>query len=266
MDVAPLLRCSSCRSSPLEQRGRELACPGCGAIKVPRGGYLDLLAEGRGAPTAASAEQRLMESELIARLYERVWRPSFVRLMAGSGASASTGGFGGEFFLHKNALGMDERGGPWLDLSCGPGLFARGMGAAAPADWVVGLDISRAMLEVAARRVADYPNVFLVRGDAHDLPLSSASFSGVNNAGALHAYDDPEAVFSEVLRILRKGGVFVGSTFAPSRTLAGRLASKVGGIRRFEPGELRAWLSRIGFADYEELRLADSIVFKVRRP
>ena len=30
--------------------------------------------------------------------------------------------------------------------------------------------------------------------------------------------------------------------------------------------ELRAWLSRIGFSDYEELRLGGSFVFKVRRP
>jgi ubiquinone/menaquinone biosynthesis C-methylase UbiE len=140
------------------------------------------------------------------------------------------------------------------------------MGAAAPGAWVVGLDVSRAMLEVAGRRVHGYANVALVRADAHDLPFGDGVFGGVNNAGALHAYDDPEAVFSEVLRVLAKGGVFVGSTFAPSRSLVGRVAARVGGIRRFEPSELRGWLSRVGFADYEEIRLGGAFVFRVKRP
>ena len=30
------------------------------------------------------------------------------------------------------------------------------------------------------------------------------------------------------------------------------LAARAAGIRRFEPSELRAWLQRIGFADYED--------------
>ena len=38
------------------------------------------------------------------------------------------------------------------------------------------------------------------------------------------------------------------------------------GIRRFEPSELRAWLQRIGFADYEDVRLGGALVFRVRRP
>jgi ubiquinone/menaquinone biosynthesis C-methylase UbiE len=145
-------------------------------------------------------------------------------------------------------------------------MFVRAMAAAAPGDWVVGLDISRAMLEVAARRVHGYANVALVRADAHDLPLASGAFAAVNNAGALHVYDDPESVFSEVLRVLAKGGVFVGSTFAPSRSLVGRAAARAGGIRRFDPAELRAWLSRVGFADYDQLKLGGVFVFKVRKP
>jgi SAM-dependent methyltransferase len=263
MDVAKLLRCPACRTAPLERRGRDLACPAC-ATPIAIGPYLDML--GGGAPAPSSAEQRMMESELVARLYERFWRPSFVRLMAGGGAASATGGFAGEFFLHKNAMGMDDRSGPWLDLSCGPGVFTRAMAAASPGDWVAGLDISRAMLEIAARRVHGYANVVLVRADAHDLPLASGAFAGVNNAGALHAYDDPEAVFCEVLRVLQKGGVFVGSTFAPSRSLTGRIAARIGGIRRFEPSELRAWLSRVGFADYEEIRLGGAFVFRVKKP
>jgi SAM-dependent methyltransferase len=262
-----LLRCPACRAEGLTRRGRQLECRACGRSVPERGGWFDFLMGGaRDEPPPTTAEQRLMESELIARLYERFWRPTFVRLLAGSGAAGATGGFPGEFFIHKNALGLDERGGPWLDISCGPGIFTRAMASAAPGDWIIGLDISRAMLDTAARRMHGYGNVSLVRADAHELPLASASFAGVNNAGALHAYDDPEAVFSEIIRVLAPGGIYVGSTFAESRSPLSRLTARVAGIRRFDPPELRAWLSRIGFADYEEIRPGDALIFRVRKP
>jgi SAM-dependent methyltransferase len=229
-------------------------------------GVLDLIDAQTGEPTASSAEQRLMESDLVARMYDRVWRPTFVRLFAGEGAGAAVGGIAGELFIHKHSLALDDRPGPWLDLSCGPGAFVRALAAAAPGALVVGLDISRAMLDVAAQRTAGYTNAVLVRGDAHALPFVDAAFGGVNNAGALHAYDDPELVFREIKRVLRSGGIYVGSTFAEAPSLLGKIAARAAGIRRFEPGELRAWLQRIGFADYEDVRLGGAFVFRVRRP
>jgi SAM-dependent methyltransferase len=262
-----LLRCPACRAEEFARRGRQLECRACGRAYPEHGGYVDLLVGStRGEQPPTTPEQRLMESELVARLYERFWRPAFVRLFAGSGAAGATGGFPGEFFIHKNALGLDERGGPWLDISCGPGTFTRAMASAAPGDWLIGLDISRAMLESAARRLHGYGNVSLVRADAHELPFASECFAGVNNAGALHVYDDPEGVFSEIIRVLAPGGVYVGSTFAESRSPLSRLTARVAGIRRFDPSELRAWLSRIGFADYEEIRPGDALIFRVRKP
>src|SRR4029079_8470556 len=177
-------------------------------------GVLDLLDTSVGEPTAASTEQRLMESDLVARIYDRFWRPSFVRTLACEDAGAPVGALAGELFIHKHGLSLDDRPGPWLDLSCGPGAFARALAAAAPGALIVGLDISPAMLDVAAQRTSGYSNVVLVRGDAHALPFADAAFAGVNNAGALHAYDDPELVFREVRRVLAPGGHYVGSTFA----------------------------------------------------
>jgi len=202
----------------------------------------------------------------FARLYDRFWRPTFVRLLAGKGAGAAVGGLSGELFIHKLGLGLEDRPGPWLDLSCGPGAFARALAAAAPGALVVGLDLSRAMLDVAAQRTAGYSNVVLVRADAHAMPFVDGAFAGVNNAGALHAYDDPELVFREIRRVLRPGGHYVGSTFAEAPSLLGRLTARAAGIRRFEPSELRTWLQRIGFADYEDVRLGGALVFRVRRP
>jgi SAM-dependent methyltransferase len=261
-----ILRCPSCGTDGGIRAERTLRCSNCEVELTPREGFVDLLDASRGAPIATTPEQKFMESALVARLYERVWRPTFVRVLAGRGAGGGIGGFVGELFVHKHSLGLDERSGPWLDLSCGPGLFARAMAAAAPGALVVGLDISRAMLEVAARRCHGYGNVVLVRGDAHAIPFADGSFGGINNAGALHAYDDPEQVFREVRRVLRPGGVYVGSTFAEAPTLFGRWAARAAGIRRFDPPELRAWLGRLGFADFEELRLGGAFVFRARKP
>ena len=266
--VLPILQCPRCRAAAPFRDLRVPRCSTCGLEPASTAtGVLDLIdvAVG-GEPTATNTEQRLMESDLVARIYDRVWRPTFVRLLAGKGAGASVGGLAGELFIHKHSLALDDRPGPWLDLSCGPGAFARALAASAPGALVVGLDISRAMLDVAAQRTGGYTNVVLVRADAHALPFVDASFGGVNNAGALHAYDDPELVFREIKRVLKPGAIYCGSTFAEAPSLFGRIAARAAGIRRFEPAELRAWLQRIGFADYEDVRLGGALVFRVRRP
>ncbi|HEY6176541.1 MAG TPA: methyltransferase domain-containing protein [Kofleriaceae bacterium] len=265
--VLPILSCPRCRTEAPFKDLRTPRCRGCGLEPAPSAhGVIDLLDASAGELPAYTTEQRLMESELVARIYDRFWRPTFVRLLAGKGAGAAVGGLSGELFIHKHGLGLDDRSGPWLDLSCGPGAFARALAAAAPGALIVGLDISRAMLDVAAQRTAGYTNVVLVRADAHALPFVDGAFGGVNNAGALHAYDDPELVFREIRRVLKSGGHYVGSTFAEAPSLLGRLTARAAGIRRFDPSELRAWLQRIGFSDYEDVRLGGALVFRVRRP
>jgi SAM-dependent methyltransferase len=265
--VLPILQCPRCRAAAPFATLRNARCKTCGLEPTNTTVHvLDLVDVSVGEPPTTTTEQRLMESDLVARVYDRFWRPAFVRLLAGKGAGASVGGLSGELFIHKHGLSLDDRPGPWLDLSCGPGAFARALAAAAPGALVVGLDLSRAMLDVAAQRTGGYTNVVLVRADAHALPFVDGAFGGVNNAGALHAYDDPELVFREIRRVLRPGGLYVGSTFAEAPSLLGRLAARAAGIRRFEPSELRAWLQRIGFADYEDVRLGGALVFRVRRP
>lgn len=261
-----LLKCAACGGRGMTASGAVIICTTCDRSYERADGYINLLDLSAGEPAPPSTEQRLMESELVARFYERVWRPTFVRVLAGKGASKGTGGFPGELFIHKNSLAMEDRKGPWLDLSCGPGMFTRAMAASAPGDLIIGLDISRAMLEAAVRRVKGYSNVALVRADAHALPFADGTLGGVNHSGALHAYDDPPEAFGEIHRVLRPGGVYVASTFAPARSMLGRLTARIAGIRRFAPHELRAQLSRLGFADYEEIRFGDSFIFRVRKP
>ncbi len=272
MDVSliDIMRCPACMNVPLRVRraGRSsrLWCERCGIAINRDGAFLDVATLGpHGDFTPSTLEQSLMQSEPVARLYERIWRPMFVRAVAGKGTSEALD-FSGEFFVHKNSLGMEDREGPWLDLSCGTGLFTRAMAAAVPGELVVGVDVSAAMLDVAARRGRGYSNIALLRADAHQLPLRDDRLGGVNNSSALHAYDDPEQVFREVLRVLRPGGVYVGSTFARARRLRSRVAARIAGIRRFETNQLQAWLSRVGFVDYDEVQLGGAFIFRARKP
>ncbi len=259
-----ILRCPRCGAGGSLTGARALACGACG-LEIRRDGYIDLLDPSRAGEPATSTEQRLMESLVVARIYERLWRPTFVRLLAGKGAGGAVGGLAGELFIHKHTLAIDDRPGPWLDLSCGTGLFVRALAAAAPGALVVGLDIARAMLEVAERRTKGYGNVTLVRGDAHTLPFVDGAFTGINNVGALHVYDDVEQVFREVWRVLQPGALYVGSTFAEAPSLFGKVAARLAGIRRFEPDQLRGQLARVGLGEFESLPLGGAFIFRARK-
>ncbi|XGI83877.1 class I SAM-dependent methyltransferase [Halorutilales archaeon Cl-col2-1] len=101
-----------------------------------------------------------------------------------------------------------------LDLAGGTGRVGRaivGVGRE-----VVVVDASSGMV-----RQSSLPSV---EGDASLLPFKDESFDAVVCGDALHHITDVKAVFDEVGRVLRKGGVFVVSEFDPS-TLRGRLLS-----------------------------------------
>jgi SAM-dependent methyltransferase len=99
-----------------------------------------------------------------------------------------------------------------LDLCCGTGAGLR-MLRPLCRERVVGLDMSRGMLEVCRQRTADAPGtapVELVRGNALALPFGQV-FDLVVSFGAfghILRRDEPRFV-SEIFRVLRPGGRFV---------------------------------------------------------
>ncbi|MEZ5811289.1 MAG: methyltransferase domain-containing protein [Rhizobiaceae bacterium] len=89
-----------------------------------------------------------------------------------------------------------------LDLCCGHGNAAEALVEAGST--VTGLDFSPAMLALARKRV---PQATFVEGDAASLPFEESSFDAVVcNVGFGHL-PDPDAVLSEVARVLRPGGI-----------------------------------------------------------
>lgn len=88
----------------------------------------------------------------------------------------------------------------------------------------IGVDVSVAMLEAAARESSDAAFSF-AQGDATRLPLAGEGFDSVIVLGGIHHVNDRARMFAEIFRILRPGGRFYWrepvSDFLPWRLARG---------------------------------------------
>ena len=200
-----LLRCPHCRQR-LQPSPAGLDCVGCGR-QSPSPPDVELIA---GAEPGRTIGAAFMGSRLAARLYQRFWRPLTFGLS--SGFSKPSFEREAELVLAR----LERCPGPWLDLACGPGALAERMLARDPARLVVASDLSRAMLQQAAKR----SRAFRVRADALHLPFADDAFGAVVNLAAVDLYADPEVALRECLRVLKPGGAWLGSSFVwPERWL-----------------------------------------------
>ena len=104
-----------------------------------------------------------------------------------------------------------------LDVATGTGNAA--LALAPHVRWVVGLDITREMLDTAARVAAErgVTNVTWVLGDACALPFTDESFDLFIARAAPHHFPDLGTALSEAARVLRPGGraVFIDCSPPP---------------------------------------------------
>lgn len=107
-------------------------------------------------------------------------------------------------------LAAEINHGTALEVGCGPGyLGLEWMAQTATSTQLVGLDISKFMLERARLNAANYGVADRCRydfGNALDLPYRSRTFDHAVSASSLHEWSDPVAVLSEIRRVLRPGG------------------------------------------------------------
>jgi SAM-dependent methyltransferase len=100
-------------------------------------------------------------------------------------------------------------GGKVLEVGSGPGRLAVQLAREAPGMTLIGVDISDAMVERAARRAAGGGLSERVRfevGDVAALPLSDQEFDGVVSTLSLHHWSDPASGLAEIHRVLKPGG------------------------------------------------------------
>jgi demethylmenaquinone methyltransferase/2-methoxy-6-polyprenyl-1,4-benzoquinol methylase len=98
-----------------------------------------------------------------------------------------------------------------LDLACGTGdlLYA----AASRAKYVVGLDLTHRMLELAQRRAVKAHPTALVTGDMLALPLAASRVDVVTTGYGLRNVPDLELAAREIHRVLAPGGRLLSLDF-----------------------------------------------------
>ena len=72
---------------------------------------------------------------------------------------------------------------------------------------VTGLDFSEGMLEAGRPKVAEYPTITLVQGNAMELPFPDNSFDYVTIGFGLRNVPDYLTVLKEMNRVLKPGGM-----------------------------------------------------------
>jgi demethylmenaquinone methyltransferase/2-methoxy-6-polyprenyl-1,4-benzoquinol methylase len=176
-------------------------------------------------------------------------------------------------------------GGRALDLACGTGSLTRDLAKkVGPDGYVLGIDFSREMLRAAKSRPS--PNIEYRLGDATDLEgVPSAIFDAATIAYGARNIPDLNALFSEMARCLRPGGVVVCLEIAqPTNRLCAafyglwfdkivpRLGAGISGdawaysylpesVKEFvAPDELSDIMERNGLQDVTWRRLAGDII------
>lgn len=118
-------------------------------------------------------------------------------------------------------------GGPILELMCGTGRLLAPLAEAG--HQITGVDVSPAMLAIAAERVAEAglaERIRLIEGDVRDVPLPAGQFAlafvAVNSFMHLEAVRDQLACLSNVRRALAPRGLVVIDLFNPDPTEVAR--------------------------------------------
>lgn len=112
--------------------------------------------------------------------------------------------------LARDVAAMLPKGGKILDVGTGTGFVAVEVARLLrEKGQVIGLDMSNAMLNLAAENAAARGVSAFINwrvGDAKNMPFETGEFDFVVSSGSLHHWDEPHRVFDEIARVLKPGG------------------------------------------------------------
>ncbi len=116
---------------------------------------------------------------------------------------------------------MDTHPKSILDIATGTGDLAISF-AEFDIPEIVGFDLSEGMLAVARKKVADQniaDKIEFLQGDSEAMPFEANSFDAITVAFGVRNFEDLDKGLSEILRVLKPGGIFVVlETSVPTRT------------------------------------------------
>lgn len=142
-----------------------------------------------------------------------------------------------------------------LDLGAGTGHGARALKRRFPGATVIASDIAPGMLQQAKQQSRWLRRFERVRADAYALPFADGAFDLVFSSLMLQWCDDLDAVFGEIARVLKPGGLLLFSTFGPGTLAELRDAWALAGDARnhvnhfFDPQALGSALMQASLAE-----------------
>lgn len=253
------------------------------AVYRKKGKYWDLTIDSRSKGTYKDVNNRswgvsTFQNPLVSFVYERGWRQQF-----------AASGFPGPDKELEMALDYFQsvQGGILLDVSCGSGLFTRRFIKSKAFQEVIGSDFSDTMLketwqQMEADTSIDEDEVLLVRADVGRLPFKSNSLDAVHAGAAIHCWPNPIAAMAEITRVLRPGGVLVGTTFLLPLSQLGEIVGDDKlrpfwevlrstrparqGINYWEEAELKDLCEMCGLGDFQRIRSGSFIMFSAKKP
>src|SRR5690606_34830991 len=87
---------------------------------------------------------------------------------------------------------------------------------------IVGFDLSEGMLSIARKKVAKEKiaeRIEFIQGDSENMPFEENSFDAITVAFGVRNFENLEQGLSEILRVLKPGGIFVVlETSVPTKT------------------------------------------------
>jgi len=98
-----------------------------------------------------------------------------------------------------------------LDIATGTGDLAINL-VKTGAEQIIGLDISKGMLEVGKKKVSDKglnATIEMIFGDSENLPFEDHSFDAVTVAFGVRNFENLEKGLAEIYRVLKPSGTFV---------------------------------------------------------
>lgn len=99
-----------------------------------------------------------------------------------------------------------------LDIATGTGDLAIMMAEKTAASQIIGLDLSPGMLEVGKKKVAQKqlnPKIEMVLGDSEAIAYPDNHFDAITVSFGIRNFETLEKGLSEILRVLKPGGIFV---------------------------------------------------------
>lgn len=167
-------------------------------------------------------------------------------------------------FMMPGVIGETDLGDNVLEIGPGPGLTTDWLRSRVP--HLTAIEIDRKLAASLKERLQG-TNVTVVEGDATAMPFPDASFTGAVSFTMLHHVPSPQLqdrLLGEACRVLRPGGVFVGSDSTPS--LRWNLFHLFDTRTPVDPDGFAARLESAGFADAKVRRGPGHFSFVAVKP